>query len=302
MQKQKLTSEKLSGVTTAIVTPFDLKGEVDYRSIQHLANKAVNAKIAGVVVLGTTGESPTVEQDEYEKITETVLKTVNDKISVILGIGTNSTKKTLKNLKFAESVGVDGVLVVAPYYNKPTQAGLRNHYLQIADSSKLPIILYHIPGRCGIGISYELALELGKHENIIAIKEAGGDIWRSGEIARQNIHNYAVLSGDDNITLPLMSVGLTGVISVISNVAPVMFKEMIDACLRNDFATALALHQKLSPLLIALSLETNPAPIKAALMLNGDIPTDTLRSPMAQVSAENRAKIAKALSDLGSVQ
>jgi len=192
-------------------------------------------------------------------------------------------------------------LVVTPYYNKPTPAGIKRHFLSIADKSSIPIILYHIPGRCGVGISVEVVLELAEHENIIGVKEAGGDVWRSGEIARQAPDNFAVLSGDDALTLTLLSVGAVGVISVISNLAPRLMKQMIDHALAGDFQHALSIHRRLSPLLSALSLETNPGPIKEAMNLL-EMKVGQVRSPLAPVTKITRNAIRQALKDVGELE
>ncbi len=301
MIKERLTSEQLKGVTTALVTPFD-RTKVDLDRLGELIDKAGNANISGVVPLGTTGESPSLTADERHAVIQMAVDRAKEGLAVIVGAGTNNTKTTIENIRQAADLGADGVLIVAPYYNKPTPAGLKKHFNAIADAAPIPIVLYHIPGRCGVGIPFDLVLELAKHENIIGIKEAGGDVWRSGEIARRTSEeDFAVLSGDDSLTTPLLSVGAVGVISVISNLTPRLFKKMVDFALAGDLKNAMAMHHRLSPLLEALSLETNPAPIKEAMVQAG-VDAGQVRLPLAPVKAATRKVIAAALEETGGLE
>lgn len=293
MNKQELTGKELCGAWTALVTPFS-RGRVNAGKITELVSFASNANITGVVPLGSTGESASLDEFERVVVISAVIEAANRKVDaaggklkVMVGVGTNNTTKTIVNVKQAADLGADAVLVVAPYYSKPTPEGLRKHFLSIADVSPLPIVLYHIPSRCGVGIPMDLVVKLSKHPRIIGIKEAGGDIWRSGEIARLTNDGFTVFSGDDPLTLPLMAVGATGVISVISNIAPRQFGKMISHCLIGDYKSALEIHQRLSPLLNALGLETNPAPIKEAMNITG-MKVGKVRSPLAPVTAATR--------------
>jgi 4-hydroxy-tetrahydrodipicolinate synthase len=297
MKNDEINANGLKGVWTALITPF-IKERVNLTALTQLVELAVEAGLTGIVPLGSTGESAALDEDEKIEVIKTAVKAADNKLKVMVGAGTNNTSKTIANVKQAHALGADAALVVTPYYNKPTPEGLKHHFLQIADVSPIPIVLYHIPSRCGVGIPIDLVLALSKHPRIIGIKEAGGDVWRSGEIARFTDDDFAVLSGDDTLTLPLMSVGAVGVISVISNLAPKRFREMIDYCLANDFKSALKIHQRLSPLLEALGKETNPAPIKEAMNLSG-LNTGDVRSPLVPVRPETRKAIADTLKQLG---
>ncbi len=304
MLKEILSSKNICGVITALITPFQgsrAANKVNLDKYRELIKLAAEAKLAGVVALGTTGESPTLNGDERHAIIQTAINAAPEGLAVIVGTGTNNTRTSIENTRMAAELGADGALVVTPYYNKPTPAGLKAHFTAIADASRIPIILYHIPGRCGVGIPVDLALKLGEHRNIIAIKEAGGNVWRSGEIARQAPENFAVLSGDDNLTLPLMSVGVVGVISVISNIKPKLFNHMVQAMLDGRLSEARELHYKLAPLLNALSLETNPAPIKEAMNLIG-MDTGSVRSPLAGVCSATKKALQVVLEKVGDDQ
>ncbi len=299
MQKQ-IRANDISGVWTALVTPFS-RSRVDHGRMSELVSLAAEAKLTGIVPLGSTGESASLTENERESVISNTVKVADGKLRVMVGAGSNNTPKTIDNIKQAADLGADAVLVVAPYYNKPTPEGLKRHFLSVAESSSLPIVLYHIPSRCGVGIPLDLVIELAKHPRIIGIKEAGGDIHRSGEIARLTKGKFAVLSGDDPLTLPLMAVGAVGAISVISNLAPKKTRRMIDLCLSDDFNRARRIHRELSPLLNALSLETNPAPIKEAMNQTG-MKVGSVRPPLAPVRRETRRAIRQAITDLGKIE
>ncbi len=290
-------ADSLRGVITALVTPFN-RGRPDLSKYTELVQLAANAGITGIVPLGTTGESPVLTEKDRDELTNCAVKNSCKKLLVIVGAGTNNSRKTLENTQKAAASGADAVLIVTPYYNKPTPEALKKYFLNLADSSDLPIVLYHIPGRCGVGIPLELTLELAQHEKIIGVKEAGGDVTRSGEIARRSPDDFAVLSGDDVLTLPLMSVGAAGVISVISNLAPRTFKRMVDSALNDKFVEARSIHNRLMPLLKALSLETNPGPIKEAMNLC-DMKVGQVQSPLDRVQPSTRKAIRQALKTVG---
>ena len=300
MLNEKLTANRLQGVITALVTPFE-NTKVNLAKFEELVRLAAVAKLSGIVPLGTTGESPTLSSYERHAVIQRAIDAADGRLSVVVGTGSNSTKVTIENTRAAANSGADAALVVTPYYNKPTPAGLKRHFTAVANSSPIPIVLYHIPGRCGVGIPLDLALELAQHENIIGIKEAGGDVWRSGEIARQAPDGFIVLSGDDALTLPLMAVGAQGVISVISNIAPVLMKTMVDHALAGDMRNALQVHRKLSPLLGALALETNPGPIKEAMNILG-MAVGQVRLPLANPRTATRKALAAAVEELGSLE
>lgn len=284
-------------VWTALVTPFS-RNRINIGKLANLVEIAIEAGITGVVPLGSTGEASALDDEERQAVVSTVVKTASGRIRVMVGAGTNNTSKTIKYVKQAADLGADAVLIVAPYYNKPTTEGLKAHFLRVADQSRLPIILYHIPSRCGIGIPLKLVVELAEHPKISGIKEAGGDVFRSGEIARLTRDDFAVLSGDDQLTLPLISVGAVGVISVVSNITPIRFRQMVDLCLKEKYNEALSIHRELTPLLIALSMETNPAPIKEAMNILG-MKVGKVRLPLVPVRSETRRALRSAVEQIG---
>ncbi|NQU05116.1 MAG: 4-hydroxy-tetrahydrodipicolinate synthase, partial [Calditrichaeota bacterium] len=300
MKNEELNAKGLRGVWTALVTPF-IGERVNYNRLINLVELAAKAGLTGIVPLGSTGESASLDEKERIEVIKTAVNAADNKLKVMVGAGTNNTSKTIANIKQAHSLGADAALVVTPYYNKPTPEGLKHHFLTVADVSPIPIVLYHIPSRCGVGIPLDLVVTLSEHPHIIGIKEAGGDVWRSGEIARLTDNRFAVLSGDDTLTLPLMSVGAIGVISVISNLAPKLFHKMIEHCLKNDFKSALRIHQKLSPVLDALGMETNPAPIKEAMNIFG-LKAGKVRTPLVPVRPATRRAIRCSLEQLGTVK
>jgi len=297
MIDSKLKSTNLNGVITALITPFDQHSKVSLTKYDELIALGWRGGVSGIVALGTTGESPVLSSDEWLAIAKQAVASSPTGKPVIIGVGTNNTATTIKNSHLAGEVGADGVLIVTPYYNKPTQSGLERHFLMVADESPLPVILYEIPGRSGVGISLELTLKLAIHPNIIGIKEAGGNLWRSSEIARQAPDDFVVLSGDDNLTLSLLAIGAVGVISVISNILPVPFVKMVDAMLCDELNQARDWHRLVSPLLSALSAETNPSPIKEALNIAG-LNMGQVRPPLAPVSESTRESITNALNDI----
>jgi 4-hydroxy-tetrahydrodipicolinate synthase len=283
----------IQGAMTALVTPF--KGnKVDYAQLKKNVKFQIQEGIDGLVPMGTTGESPTLSHEEHGKVIESVVKAVDGKVKVIAGTGSNSTVEALELTKHAKHVGADGALMVNPYYNKPTQEGLYRHFMTVADKVELPIVLYNIPGRTGITMSPSTVARLAKHKNIVAIKEATGSLDIASEIL--SLCDITVVSGDDSLTLPLMSVGGKGVISVLSNIIPAKVKALTAAGLAGDFAAAQKLHLQLFPLFKGMFVETNPIPIKTAMMLLGN-DTGELRLPLCEPSAENLAVIKKLLKD-----
>ena len=300
MSLERLSAKDLQGVWTALVTPFE-RGGVNTAKMSELVRLARDAGLTGVVPLGSTGESAALTDKEHETVISSVVEATGGRLPVMVGAGTNNTPKTLGNVRRAADLGANAVLVVAPYYNKPTPAGLKRHFTKVAESSPLPIILYNIPSRCGVGIPAELVLELAQHPMVIGVKEAGGDVWRSAEIARLAPRDFAVLSGDDPLTLPLLAVGAVGVISVVSNIAPRLTRRMVDDYLKGDPKGALKIHRRLAPLIKALGLETNPAPIKEAMNLSG-IGVGPVRSPLAPVTAATRRAIRQALEQAGKLE
>lgn len=280
-----------------MVTPFRGKN-LALESLDLLIERSIRARISGLIVLGTTGEAPTVTFEERKILIARAVATSNKRIPIFVGIGSNDTAHVLRQVDQAEECGADGLLVVTPYYSKPTEEGLRRYFLTIADRTKLPIILYHIPGRCAVGISIPLVLELARHKNIMGIKDAGGDVSRVSEIARLAPEEFTVLAGDDGLTLPMMSVGAVGTVSVLSNLVPEIMVNMVRNASVGNYSEALVSHRKLAPLIHALFLESSPAPIKEALNLT-DIKVGAVRAPLVPVSSKTKAVIKKTLQELG---
>ena len=281
------------GAYTAIVTPFDRKGHVDYDKFRELIELQIAGGIDGIVPVGTTGESPTLDFDEHKKVIETAIQTASGRIKVIAGTGANATAEAVELTSFAARIGADGTLQVTPYYNKPTQEGLYRHFSLVADIG-LPVVLYNIPGRSGMEIALETVLRLAKHPKIAAVKEAAGNVTRVSQITGQC--GLTVLSGDDPLTLPMMIVGCKGVISVASNVVPKAVADMVHHALGGRWAEAAALHRKFFPLFSDLFLETNPIPIKAAMAMRGLI-EETYRMPLCEMAPKNREKLAQTLQE-----
>ena len=288
----------LKGVYTALVTPFMRKG-IDHRKMTELVELAVNSKLSGVVSLGSTGETPALDEFEQIEVITNVVSVVAGRVDVIVGVTSNNSNQTLNNVKLAADLGADAVLIAPPYYNKPTRKGLKRHFCTVADKSPLPVVLYHIPSRCGVGIPVDLVIELAKHEKVIGIKEAGGDLWRTSEIARLSGDDFSVLSGDDGLTLPILSIGGKGVIAVISNIAPEMMLSMVNSALESDYNQAVEVHRRLAPLMSGLGIETNPGPIKEAMNLYG-MGVGQVRPPLARVMPKNRNKIKHVVGKIGS--
>jgi 4-hydroxy-tetrahydrodipicolinate synthase len=287
-----------TGTYTAIVTPFK-DGQIDEAAFARLIKKQIQGGVEGIVPVGTTGESPTVDYEEHIRIIELTVKLVAGKVKVLAGTGANSTTEAIALTIAAEKVGADGSLQVAPYYNKPTQEGLYQHFKAIAQNTKLPIVLYSIPGRCGIEIAVPTVKRLAADcKNIVGIKEAGGNADRVSALRAALGNKFEILSGDDSLTLPFMSVGAQGVISVASNVAPREVATMVRAFAKGDTKKALAIHQKLYPLFKDLFIETNPVPVKAALAMLGLI-DEEYRLPLVQMSAANRATLKAAMKAAG---
>ena len=287
-----------TGTYTAIVTPFK-DGLLDEAALARVVKLQIKGGVDGIVPVGTTGESPTVDFDEHLRIIELSVKLAAGKIKILAGTGANSTSEAIVLTKAAEGVGADGSLQVAPYSNKPTQEGLYQHFKAIARNTKLPIILYSIPGRCGIEIAVPTVKRLAADcKNIIGIKEAGGNADRVSQLRAALGNKFEILSGDDSLTLPFMAVGAQGVISVASNVAPREVATMVRAFASGDTRKALAIHQKLYPLFKDLFVETNPVPVKAALSMLGLI-DEEYRLPLVRMSAANRATLNAAMKAAG---
>lgn len=287
-----------TGTFTAIVTPFK-NGKVDEAAIERLVKMQLKGGVEGIVPVGTTGESPTLDCDEHIRVIELVVSIVSGRVKVLAGTGGNSTKEAIQLTQRAEAVGADGSLQVAPYYNKPTQEGLFQHFCAVARSTKLPIVLYSIPGRCGVEIGVDTVQRLSEaHSNVVGIKEAGGNADRVSQLRAACGPGFVILSGDDSLTLPFMAVGAQGVISVASNVIPKQVGDMVRSFAKGDLKTARRLHAKYYPVFKDLFIETNPVPTKAALAMLGMI-SDEVRLPLVQLSNANRARLVKTLKACG---
>jgi 4-hydroxy-tetrahydrodipicolinate synthase len=287
-----------TGTYTAIVTPFR-NGRVDETALARLIRNQINGGVDGIVPVGTTGESPTVDYEEHIHVVALAVKFAAGKVKVLAGTGANSTKEAIYLTQEAEKTGADGSLQVAPYYNKPTQEGLFQHFREIARATRLPIVLYSIPGRCGVEIGVDTVRRLAAEcKNIIGIKEAGGNADRVSLLRAALATRFTILSGDDSLTLPFMAVGAQGVISVASNVAPREVSQMVRAFTAGNTRKALRLHQRLYPLFKDLFVETNPVPVKAALAMLGVI-EEEYRLPLVPLSAASREKLKAAMKASG---
>ena len=276
-----------TGTYTAIVTPFK-NGNLDEAALERLVRVEVNAGVDGIVPVGTTGESPTVNYEEHVHIIRLSVKFARGKIKVLAGTGGNSTSEAIYLTEHAEKAGADGSLQVAPYYNKPTQEGLFQHFREVARHTRLPIVLYSIPSRCGIEIGVDTVKRLAQEcKTIIGIKEAGGSPDRVSQLRAGLGPRFDILSGDDSLTLPFMALGAQGVVSVASNVIPREVARMVNAFAGGKYRAALKLHQQWYPLFKDLFIETNPVPVKAALAMMGQI-EEEYRLPLVPMSAKNR--------------
>lgn len=291
----------LKGAMTALVTPMS-GGEVDYNRLAANVAYQIESGIDGLVPVGTTGESPTLSHDEHDKVIEVVVEAAAGRVPVIAGTGSNATAEALRLTKNAKAVGADASLQVNPYYNKPTQEGLYRHFMTVAEAVDIPIVLYNIPGRCGVAMTPQTIARLAAHPNIVAVKEATGSLDMASEIAQLcDPEKFTILSGDDALTLPLASIGGKGVISVLSNLMPARIKALADAALAGDMAEARKLHLELFPLFKGMFIETNPIPIKTAMHLVG-MDTGELRLPMCAMSDTNRAALEALLAEQGILQ
>jgi 4-hydroxy-tetrahydrodipicolinate synthase len=288
----------LTGTFTAIVTPFR-EGKVDEAGLEQLVKSQIRGGVDGIVPVGTTGESPTLSYEEHIRVVELAVKFARGRIAVVAGTGGNSTAEAVYLTSAAERLGADGSLQVAPYYNKPTQEGLFEHFRVIANATRLPLLLYSIPGRCGIEIGVETTRKLSRAcRNIVGIKEAGGNPDRVSALRGALGSGFTILSGDDSLTLPFMAVGAEGVISVASNVVPREVTRMVRAYAAGRLREAQRLHARLYPLFKDLFLETNPVPVKAALSMMGLI-EEELRLPLVRLSDSSRTTLRSTLQRAG---
>jgi 4-hydroxy-tetrahydrodipicolinate synthase len=287
-----------TGTYTAIVTPFK-NGKIDEAAFERLIKIQIKGGVDGIVPVGTTGESPSVDYEEHLHVIALAIKFAAGKIKVLAGTGGNATSEAIYLTREAEKLGANGSLQVAPYYNKPTQEGLFQHFREIARSTKLPIVLYSVPGRCGVEIGVETTRRLAATcKNIIGIKEAGGSCDRVSQLRAALDSRFEILSGDDSLTVPFMAVGAQGVVSVASNVAPREVAQMVKAYASGQTKKAQQLHQKFYPLFKDLFIESNPIPVKAALAMMGQI-EEEYRLPLVAMGAKNREILRATLKTCG---
>jgi 4-hydroxy-tetrahydrodipicolinate synthase len=287
-----------TGTYTAIVTPFR-NGGLDETALERLIRLQIKAGIDGIVPVGTTGESPTVDYEEHIQIIALSVKYAAGRIKVLAGTGGNSTSEAVYLTEHAEKVGADGSLQVAPYYNKPTQEGLFQHFREVARKTKLPIVLYSIPSRCGIEIGVDTIQRLAREcKNVVGIKEAGGNPDRVSQLRAVLSPRFVILSGDDALTLPFMAVGAQGVISVASNIIPREVAQMVKGFAAGNHRAALKLHQQCYPLFKELFIETNPLPVKAALAMMGQI-AEEYRLPLVPMNPKNRETLRATMKKCG---
>lgn len=291
------TPTTFTGSFTALITPFR-NGDIDEPALRRLVDVQIENGTAGLVPCGTTGESVTMTAAEHHRVVEIVIDQAAGRIPIIAGTGTNNTRATIEHTRHARAAGAGAALVVVPYYIKPTQEGLYRHYAAIAEASDLPLILYNVPGRTGINMLPETVLRLADIPSIVGVKEASGSLDQVSEIAIGAPDDFTVLSGDDSLTLPIMSVGGRGVISVVANIAPRPVADLTAAALRGDFPTARALHARLFDLCRAMFIENNPTAVKTAAGILG-LCSAELRLPLTALSDANRRRLEAALQRFG---
>ncbi len=286
-----MIQNRLKGMGVALVTPFQEDGSVDYEALIRLVDFQLQNGTDFLCVLGTTAETPTLTKDEKDQIKRTVIERVNGRIPILLGVGSNSTQAVVDTLKNEDMTGVDALLVVVPYYNKPSQEGIYQHYKAVAEATDLPIVLYNVPGRTGVNMTAQTTLRLAHDfENIVAIKEASGNITQMDEILKNKPEGFDVISGDDGITFPLITMGAVGVISVLGNAFPAEFSRMNRLALQGDYANALAIHHQFNELYSLLFVDGNPAGVKGMLNMMG-LMQNKLRLPLVPARTETMEKM-----------
>ncbi|HEX4999046.1 MAG TPA: 4-hydroxy-tetrahydrodipicolinate synthase [Terriglobia bacterium] len=295
-----MLKELFQGTGTALVTPFHADGTVDENALRRLVDMQVAGGIDMLLPCGTTGEGATLEPAETERVARVVIEAARGRAQVILGAGSNSTARAVQAAEDARRWGANGVLSVGPYYNKPTQAGFYEHFKAVAETG-IPVIVYNVPGRTGSNIEAATMLRLASVPNIVAVKEASGNLVQMMEIIRHRPVGFRVLCGDDALALPLVASGGDGVVSVVSNQAPGEMRQLIDAALAGNLKEARALHYKLLPLMNVNFVESNPIPVKAALAMMGLI-DENYRLPLVPISSANREKVRKVLEETGLIQ
>lgn len=293
---------RFQGAYTAMVTPFDRNGKVDEEGLRANVNFQIEKGIHGLVPVGTTGECATLSYEEHNRVTEVTVDAARGKVPVLAGTGSNSTWEAIMLTKHAKEVGADGALIVVPYYNKPTQAGLYEHYKKIAEEVDIPQVIYNIPSRTGVNMEAETVARLAEIGNIVGIKEAScnmDQVMRIIDLTRGR--DFSMISGEDSLTLSILGLGGEGVISVASNIVPDRIAKLVDTFMAGDLETSRRIHFELMPLFKAMFIETNPGPVKAAMEMMG-MAAGNLRLPLVEMRPENREKLRKVLVELGLVK
>ena len=288
----------LEGVFTALVTPFAKDGGVDEKNLRELVDFQIEKGISGLVPVGTTGESPTLDHQEHDRVIEIVIDQCNGRVPVIAGTGSNSTAEAIRLTKHAKDAGADYSLQVAPYYNKPSQEGFYRHFMEIADAVDMPMVVYNIPGRSGKNIENSTMLKLAQHKNVVAVKEASGSIPQVMDLCLNKPDDFSVLSGDDNLGLPMIACGGRGIVSVASNIIPAEMEELVRTANAGNFEKARELHYHYMPLFKAMFMDTNPIPIKYACYLK-EMMEDVYRLPLCELTDENKDALKKIMESLG---
>ncbi len=292
---------KFEGTYVAMVTPFTKDLEIDEEGFRSNINYLIDKGVTGLVGAGTTGESATVTHEEHQKIIDILVDEVDGRVETVAGTGSNATSEALSLTKYAYDAGADSALLITPYYNKPQQHGMVQHYKTIAETVDIPLIAYNVPSRTGINMDVETIVELAKVDGIDAVKEASGSVDKVSDIYKALTHEgledeFSILSGEDSLTLPLMSVGATGVISASANIDARRMVLMVDSVLNDDYTRAMELHYEMVELIRALFIESNPVPVKTAMNIMG-LPSGPLRQPLAEMKPENVEILKKALKD-----
>jgi 4-hydroxy-tetrahydrodipicolinate synthase len=296
-----MTQKTFQGTGTAMITPFKADGSIDEQALRRCVDFQIAGGVDMLLPCGTTGEGATLDDRETDRVVEIVIEQTKGRVPVIVGAGSNSTAKAVQMTKRARKLGADGVLSVGPYYNKPTQQGYYEHFKAIAEADDISVIVYNVPGRTGGNIEAKTMLRLADIPNIVAVKEASGNLGQIMDIVREAPSDFRVLSGDDLLTLPIIASGGHGVVSVVSNETPGMMSAMTDAALEGNFAKARELHYKMLPLMNINFVESNPIPVKTALAMMGLI-EENYRLPLVRITAPNREKVGRVVEELGLLQ
>lgn len=286
------------GTGVALITPFNEDYSVDYKSLENIVEYTLSNGADFLVALGTTSEAPTLTQNEKDNVLKTIIRIANNRCPIMLGMGGNNTLSLIQQIKSQDFTGVDGILSVVPYYNKPNQRGMKAHFEMVADNSPVPVILYNVPGRVGVNLLSSTCVELAQHKNIVAVKEASGNLQQIMEILRDKPADFDVLSGDDGITQPMMALGAKGVISVAANAYPKLFCKMVDDMINNDVLSALPLHYKLLKINNLIFADGNPAGIKCLLSYQG-LCKNVLRLPLLTVNEKVKLELEREFDNIG---